>query len=367
MKTDINCVLNKLISYAFDNLMLDPLDEVYTLNRLASVCGVAAPVRDENCDYGDASLGELLAELGKDADKTAIADILMPMPRTVNMRFADLAERSAKKAFDFLYELYGSCDDLVSTSPAFAANGFTCYTAHKPAPALVSLPAVGAAYSPVASGNKVACFTCDDILSEDVLAREAAFVNNYGGAIAVRQGDAEYCTAESCALADAAVKKNISDGSVKVALLDYPVPALSFCGIAKNAVMREVTRVLKAAAAKELKPVIAATANNGVTFYLVFANALAANEYIVSDSPLAACGVFPVGDYAPLLSVLAKGTALSTDLAAFKPVYDAVGGVKHGDKAADALGKFLVDKIKPALASAAATTPDEAVALTATE
>lgn len=367
MKTDTNCVLNKIISYAFDNLLLDPLDEVYTLNRLATVCGVPVPVRDESCDYGDATLGELLDELGKAVDKTAIADILMPMPRTVNMRFTDLSARSMSKAFDFLYELYAHCDDLISAAPAFASNGFCCYTAHAPAPALVSLPAVGAAYSPISSGNKTACFACEDILAEDVLSREAAFVGNYGGGIAIRQGDTEYFTAQTLALAEAQASKQIADGSVKVALLDYPVPALAFNGIAKNAVMREVARVLKAAAAKELKPVIAAAAKNGVTFYLVFAGLVEPDGYLVADTPLTACGVFAVGDYSPVLPVLAKGTALSTDLSAFKPVYDAVGGVKHGAKAADALGGLLVDKIKPALAAAATVSPDEAVALTATE
>ena len=38
MKT--NKIINKLIAYARDNLMLDALDEVYTAGRLSSLCGV---------------------------------------------------------------------------------------------------------------------------------------------------------------------------------------------------------------------------------------------------------------------------------------------------------------------------------------
>lgn len=367
MKPDINTTINKLISYAFDNLLLDPLDEVYTLNRLASVCGLATPARNENIDYGDATLAELLDELNGIADRTAVTDVLMPMPRTVNMRFNDLLDRNTQKAFDFLYELYAHGDKLISTSPACCKDGFACYAANAPAPALVSLSAVGAEYSPIALGNHVARFYCEDILTEDVLAREAAFVTTYGGVIATRMGEGAYYTADAMALTEAPTAKVVTDSAVKTSLLDYPVPALAFNGIAKNAVMREVMRVLKRAADSELKPVIAAAAKDGVTFYLVFAGDVATNEYLVSSAPLTACGVFATSDYSALLSVLEKGTALSTDLLAFKPIYDAIGGVKHGAKAAAALGGFVADKIKPALATAALLTADGAVALTVIE
>lgn len=366
MKTDINNTINKLISYAFDNLLLDPLDEVYTLNRLATLCGVAVPVRDEDSDYGDATLGELLDELGAGVNRAAVTDVLMPMPRTVSMRFGDISDRSTQKAFEFLYELYAHGDKLITVSPAYAKDGYTCYVAGTPAPALVSLPAIGAEYSPVAVGGKVARFTCaDDLLAEDALAREAAYVTNYGGVVSTRI-DGVYYAAESTALDEAAVRKQLTDTAVKSYLLDYPVPALAFNGIAKNAVMREVTRVLKRAGDAGLKPVVAATAKNGITFYLVFAGDVK-NELLAASDPLTACGVFAVNDYSALLPVLEKGTALSTDLMAFKPIYDVIGGTKHGANATAALGNFLANKIKPALTAAAIATADEAVALTTVE
>ena len=108
MKSDINLTLNKLISYALDNLLLDALDETYTLNRLASACGFSSPVRDEDADYGDATLETLLAELAAAApkvDATVIADILFPMPRTVNYYFSAKLARDVKKGVDFLFDL----------------------------------------------------------------------------------------------------------------------------------------------------------------------------------------------------------------------------------------------------------------------
>lgn len=60
------------------------------------------------------------------------------------------------------------------------------------------------------------------------------------------------------------------------------------------------------------------------------------------------------------MSVLEKGTALSSDLYAFKPLYAEIGGVKHGAKAAAALGAELVKQFKTALAAAASA--DEAAA-----
>lgn len=367
MKPDINTTINKLISYAFDNLLLDPLDEVYTMGRLATVCGLAAPVRDENIDYGDATLSQLLDELNGVADRAAVIDVLMPMPRTVNVRFDDLFSRNPQKAFDFLYELYAHSDKLITTVPACNSDGFICYAGGKPAPALVALTSVDAAYSPTALGNHVACFNAEDILAEDALAREAAYVTAYGGVIASRIGEGTYYVADAMALTEATAAKVVNDGAVKTTLLNYPVPALAFNGIAKNAVLREVMRVLKRAGDAELKPVIAAAAKDGITFYIVFAGDVQANEYLTSADPLTACGVFATPDYSALLSVLEKGTALSTDLLAFKPIYDAIGGVKHGAKATTALGAFIVDKVKPALAAAALKTADEVVALTVTE
>lgn len=365
MKPDINATINKLISYAFDNLLLDPLDEVYTLNRLATACGVAAPARDEDADYGDATFAELLNELKAAcpaADVTAVKNALVPMPRTVNSYFLDAFDRSAEKAFDFLYELYAHCDCGLNALPAYEKNGFTAYC--KTATDPLKLIAIdGAMYVPQAAADRVAYLEAEDIIAEDVLAREAAFVKNYGGVIAYRPGDEKYATAKAFALTEANAQKTLADSPVKVTLLDYPVPALAFNGVAKNATIREVLRVIKAAETAELGFVIAAAPKDGITYYLVFANDVTPNEYVTDSDALTACGVYAAPDYSPLLSVLEKGTALSTDLAAFKPIYDVIGGVKHGAKAAVALGGLLADKFKPVLSAAGTATEAQAEAL----
>ncbi len=369
MKPDINNILNKLLSYAFDNLLLDTLDETYALNRLATACGIKAPVRDENVEYGDAEFGELLNELKAavpTVDIATIESILFPMPRTIGMYFNDALDRNAKKAFDFLFDLYAHGNDIVSTSAAVGKDGFSAYSAGNVAElAAVTLPDCGgAAYVPRVVGNRIATLDIpDDIMTDDVLAREHAFVTAYGGVIATRVGDGKYYTAESFALASAAIKTDLTTGSVKTAILNYPVPALAFNGIAKNAVAREAARVIKAATDADLKPILAAAAKDGVTYYVVFANDVAPDGLLVGSNVLTACGVFETIDCSPLMSVLEKGTALSTDLAAFKPIYDVIGGVKHGAKAADALGGYLVDKFKPALAAAASATDDTVAAL----
>ena len=76
MKPDLNITLNKLISYALDNLLLDSLDETYTLNRLASACGFSSPKRNEDVDYGDCSLESLIAELKEAAP--AVDPVCLP-------------------------------------------------------------------------------------------------------------------------------------------------------------------------------------------------------------------------------------------------------------------------------------------------
>lgn len=364
MKPNINSVINKLITYAFDNLLLDPLDETYTINRIATACAFDTPVRDEDIDYGSATLGELLAELKAvcpAADIAAVKNALIPMPRTASMYFNDALDRSPEKGFDFLYGLYAHCDCGLEKATAYEKDGYTAYV--KPTcdpPEFVAID--GAAYVPI-SGSRVAKLQAEDILAEDVLAREAAFVNAYGGAVAYRFGDEAYLTAPSVALAQAAVKKVISESPVKVTLLDYPVAALAFNGVAKNAVAREVTRVINAAKNAELDFAVAAAAKDGITYYIVFAKNVAPDEYVLGGDSLAACGVYSAPDCSGLLSVLEKGTALSTDLAAFKPIYDVIGGVKHGNKATTVLGGFLADKFKTALAAASTASAEQAEAL----
>ena len=375
MKTDINSILNKLTAYAIDNLLLDPLDGVYTLNRLATVCGFAEPNLDDDADYGDATFGALLDELATalpKVDKAAIADILFPMPRTINYYLDGKLARGADKAFDFLFDLYAHGYNAVSTSPAIGDKGYLCYYAEDAVPTAQAALNVGneqLAYTPIAVGNHVAALQNPDILTDDIVKRLAAYVSDFGGVIAARIGEgADYICCGAAAVSEAKAKKQVADGAVKVALLDYPVPALSFNGIAKNSVQREVVRVIKAAAEQNIPCVVAADNKNGVTYYVVFAGELAQNEFIIGKNALAACGVVRTKNCMPLMSVLEKGTALSTDLIEFKPIYDRIGGVKHGAaKALSALGEELVGMYLPLLTAAASATEEQALGLASTQ
>lgn len=372
MKTDINSILNRLTAYAIDNLLLDPLDQCYALNRLATVCGLATPKLDSDADYGEATMAELLDELAAalpELDKAAITDILFPMPRTVDYYLGNKLARSADIGFEFLFDLYAHGYNAVSTSDAIGEDGYLCYCADGIVPAVGAALGVGheqLLYTPLAVGNRIAMLQKPDILSDDVVRRLAAYATEYGGAIAARIGDdSDYLCCATVALSGAKVKQQISDGAVKIALLDYPVPALSFNGIAKNAVQREVCRVIKAATEQNLPCVVAATPDNGVTLYVVLAGEIGQNELILGKNALAACGVVRVKDCTPLLSVLEKGTALSTDIAEFKPIYDKIGGVKHGNKAMPALGGALVGMYLPLLKASASATAEQAIALIA--
>ena len=173
MKSDINLTLNKLISYALDNLLLDALDETYTLNRLASACGFSSPVRDEDADYGDATLETLLAELAAAApkvDATVIADILFPMPRTVNYYFSAKLARDVKKGVDFLFDLYAHGYKNLSQSPALTKNGYACYYGDAEIPMRAATLNVGEelVYTPRVLGNHIAALENRDIMSNDV-------------------------------------------------------------------------------------------------------------------------------------------------------------------------------------------------------
>lgn len=368
MKSDINTTLNKLVSYAFDNLLLDPLDGTYTLNRLAAVCGATA-VTPVDVDYGDATLGDLLAELKAAvpaADIDAVKELLFPLPRTVGYYFNEELNKSADKALAFLFDLYEKGGNI-SAAPAVGKNGFVCYsTANKSKACPISLDVnEPLGYTPLASGNRVAALENPDILADDIVTREIAYVSAYGGVAATRIGEtAEYLCAEKCALATAAVKQQLSNGTVKTAMLDYPVPTLAFNGIAKNAVAREAARVVKAAADAGLSCVTAAAATNGITVYVIFANDIATDDFITGSDALTACGVFKAKDCSPLLSVLEKGTALSNELAAFRPIYDQIGGVKHGAKAGNALGGVLVDMGVKLLGASASATDEQVKQLT---
>ena len=366
MKTDTtNKTLNKLLSYAFDNLMLDALDETYTLNRLAALCGVKAPTRDEDADYGDSTLDELLGELPENVDKTAVKELLFPLPHTVNYYFADTLARNAGKAFDFLFDLYAQ-GGYVCKAPSYTADGFVCYSdCRKPELRAVTLDDL--VYTPRTLGGRTALLDKPDVLADDVVTREMNFVLDYGHAIAARVSGSVYHCFEATALTAAKTKKELKSGAVKVSALDYPVPALAFGGIAKNSVAREVVRVLKAADEADLPCVVCAAPKDGVTFYIVFANKTEkdATGMVLGGDELAACGVVETVNFKPLLPVLEKGTALSTDLAAFKPIYDTIGGVKLGAKAEKSLAEALVKLYKPVLAAAASADEAKAAALLA--
>lgn len=370
MKNDINSIVNKLTAYAIDHLLLDPFDQTYAFNRLCTMCGVENPKLDPDADCGDATLEGLLDELkalSPQVDKDAIADFLFPMPRTVNYYLEEKMSRGTSKGFDFLFDTYAHGYNVVSTAPAIGKDGYLCYSAGDINPAVGAALSVGGEqlfYTPIAVGNHVATLQNPDILSDDIVRRLAAFASSYGGTIATRVGEgADYMCCRASALSNAKTEKVLSDGAVKIELLDYPVPALSFSGIAKNSVVREMCKVIKSAAESNIPCVVAADGKNGVTLYVVFAGELKADAFIYGGDALSACGVVRTKDCTPMLSVLEKGTALSTDLMVFKPIYDKIGGVKHGDKALGELGAALVAMYLPILSAAASASKEQAAAL----
>lgn len=361
-------IIDRLISYARENLMLDALDETYTRNRLCALLGVKPAAADADApEFKDAA--ELAAELNAafpDVSVDAVTDVLLPAPHMIDYWFADEMGRSPVKAFDFLYELYEKAA-CVNPSEASGKDGFFHYEKHSAFGRPVMLDANGAApYTPRVSGNRIASLACEEVFSADIVAKLGAFVSAYGGAIAKKVGtNGDYACCKDFAPAHAAVKKQIKDGAVKAGLLDYPVPALVISGIAKNAVEREVAGVIKRAADAGVSCTVACARDKSGShsFYVVFAGNIAADEVCSPEPVLGACGVFETAELAPLLSVLEKGTALSTDLSAFKKIYSGIGGVKHGAKAADVLTDALVKSYKAALAAAASATEEQATAL----
>lgn len=370
MKTDIKITLGKLISYARDNLMLDALDETYTLNRIAALAGVTDASGVKDCDYGDATLAELLDELkaaAPDIDHAAVTDALFPLPHTVNYYFADTLGRNPKKAFDFLFDLYAFGGMAVDSDAYTSADGFTRYTDGKAENGRAVVIDAGGElpYTPLNRGNNIAVIACDDFMSDDMARRMNAYVSSCGGAIATRiGGDGKYYACDKIAPTAAKVKTKIADGAVKIALLDYPVPAISVGGLAKNSVIAAVAKLIKAASDEKLACVVACAAKDeGAEFYAIFANPVGATEFISAGDVLAACGVFGTVDFSELTRILEKGTALPADLSAFKPVYNEIGGVKLGAKASDKLTENLAATFKKSLAAAASADDAKATAL----
>jgi len=345
--------------------MLDELDETYALNRLAELCKVKPFALDSDVttdETFDALIKELKSET--EVNAAAVADILMPAAHTVDFYFGDELGRNKDKAFDFLYDLYehGGC---VNPSAAHGCDGY-CYYAYrdgipqKPVTLDVEAPLC---FTPLVSGNRIASVDSGDIIVIDTLRRMCAYVSAYGGTAAAKPGDGKFLCCADSAVAHAKAAKTVSDGAVKVSLLDYPVPALAITGVAKNAVCREAARIIAAA---NSVPVTAAAAKvNGETaIFAIFASD-PSDDIVKAADALTACGVFAAADYAPLLPVLEKGVALSTDLFEFKPIYSSIGGVKHGAKAAAALDAEVVKRFKAALGAAASATAEQAAAFAA--
>lgn len=366
MKTDIALTLNKLIAYARDNLMLDALDEVYTLNRLASLCGAKA-VKPGDVET-EQSLDELLAELkaaASDVDIEAVKDAIMPAPHMVDFYFRDEFARNPEKALDFLYDLY-VCGGIITDGGTHGeADGYAHYAAGNRLARPVMLDAgTSVPYTPESSAFRIAALSCDDVLAMDTATRLYAYASSYDGTIARRGNEGDYLVCDVSAIARAAVKKNVKDGAVSVDLLDYPAPALMVSGVAKNAVVREASAIMNNAASANLPYVAAASKRDGKpVVYVVLANALATDDIIVASDALGCCGVVPTPEFAPLLSVLEKGTALSSDLFAFKPLYSQIGGVKLGAKAAATLDGAVAKRIRSSIAAASSATEEQAIAL----
>lgn len=347
VQTKVNATINKLIAYAADELMLDQFDITYTINRLATLCGVTpAPAE---ADYGDGDLDSLINELTAlvPVDRAAIIDIIMPLPHTVNYYFTDELGRNRDKAFEFLFGLYAS-------NGSASGKDFVRYSVNGEGVGRSVFLTVGSdelKYTPKLLGNRIAELECPDFMSDDIAAREAAFSEQYGGVIAKRIGDdGGYMCAETAAVTSAAIKNKISDGVVKISELDYPAAAISVSG-PKNSAVREAARIIKAATDENIPCVCACASGEWTTFYLIFANDVAASEYIKASDALFFSGVYETVDFSPLVPVLKKGTALSTDLFAFKSLYSKIGGVKHGEKAESALDDVISEEFKKLLAA----------------
>ncbi len=365
MKTDIALTLNKLIAYARDNLMLDALDEVYTLNRLAALCGANA-VKPQDTET-DKSLDELLEELkstAENVDVEAVKDALLPAPHMVDFYFRDELARNPEKAFEFLFDLYVS-GGVISGGSGGSADGYSHYALGNRLARPVMLD-VGAPvpYTPMACALRVASLSCDDVLAADTAARLYAFAQSYDGTAARRVNDGEYLTCADSAISRAAIVKNIRDGAVKVDLLDYPATAIMISGIAKNAVVREAGTVIKNAADAQLACVAAAAKRDGrPAIFVVFAKDLETDDVITATNALGCCGVVATPDFAPLISVHQTGTAPTPDLFEYTRLYSQIGGVKLGAKASATLDDAVAKHVKTALAAASSATEEQAASL----
>lgn len=122
---NINELISKLVKYGIDCELVNPLDKIYTINRLLMLLGLDEfeEVETESstdelpdilggmCDY---ALERGLIEEGsiarRDLFDTAIMGCLVPAPSTVISRFNELYKESPLKATDFFYKFSQDTD-----------------------------------------------------------------------------------------------------------------------------------------------------------------------------------------------------------------------------------------------------------------
>lgn len=364
MKNNINNVIDGIVAYAVDNLMLDSLDEVHARNRLSQLFGVAPQKGEQVESYADVEeLKKAIAEVSTDISLDDVMDIIMPPSHQIDYWFTDEAQRSTQKAFEFLYDIL-ACGGCVGSASSVESNGYCFVPAfNSVSTRSVMLDVNGATpYTPEQVSNHIATIVKYDLFAADAVSSMNAYCTNYDGVIAKRFGEqSSYACCADAAILHAGVKRVVKDEIVKIELLDYPVPAIAISGIAKNSVEREVAQIVKNANDANIGCTLAcAKTNDGNKFYIVFSGDIASDEVCTPHAVLGGIGVCTTIALEPILSVLEKGTALSVDLSAFKQIYSQIGGVKHGDKALSSLADALADSYKKTL-SASATATEERV------
>lgn len=115
----INKLINELVSYGISNHLIDPVDEVYTVNRLLELLQLSEyqPETDlESVRPVNEILEDIMAyafengimkedtTTAKDLFDTKIMGILTPPPSQVQKTFNELYESSPKKATDYYYD-----------------------------------------------------------------------------------------------------------------------------------------------------------------------------------------------------------------------------------------------------------------------
>jgi len=111
---NVNFLITELVCYAQKNGLMDPLDHVYTVNRLCEILGVTEYVAPLASDLEENRelhliLEDLLDFCGADTNAqkdlldTKIMGVLTPPPSAVIRRFNELYEQSSKEATNWYY------------------------------------------------------------------------------------------------------------------------------------------------------------------------------------------------------------------------------------------------------------------------